>query len=313
MGYTHHLRSQLPTIAAFGGLIRKALTGRAAPRGELSAVPVPGPRRYALVAPPDAALVRDFVTFLGGDPGAYDGVVPAHLFPQWTFPSLVATLEGLPIPAHKLLNGGFHMEVHRPLPLGEALEVEAWLAAIDEDDRKIRLTQRVVTGTASAPGALTIDFFPVVPKRARKGGAPEKAAHPATAGDPLRDPRVDPTIPTGSLADLGELSWSSRAGLDFALLTGDFNPIHWLAPAARLSGFKSVILHGFASAGQAIEAWIRTQAGGDPARLHTVTARFNAPLHLPARGRLWANADGSLWAGPKQGERSWMSAHITAR
>ncbi len=313
MSYAHHLRSQIPTLAAFGGLIGKALTGRSAPHGALSAVSVPGPRRYALVAPPDPALVRDFVAFLGGNPAAYEGVVPPHLFPQWTFPSLVATLEGLPIPAHKLLNGGFRMEVHKPLPLGEALEVEAWLAAVDEDDRKVRLTQRVVTGTASAPGALTIDFFPVVPKPKGKGAASTKGAPEASGNDPLRDPRVDPTVPADGLDVLGELDWSKRAGLDFALLTGDFNPIHWLGPAARLSGFKSVILHGFASAGQAIEAWIAGRAEGDPGRLHPVTARFNAPLHLPARGRLWANADGSLWAGKTQGERSWMSAHITAR
>jgi len=300
---------------AFGMAQSAVSLRRTKSEGALSDL-APGRHHYALLPPPDSGLISDFVTHLGGDPAAYDGRVPAHFFPQWTFPILIetlktATLKGLPIAAHKLLNGGFRMEIKGPLPQGEALEVEAWLEAIDDGPRKTRLTQRIVTGTASSPEALTVDFFPVVPK---KGGrsAPRDTQEATGADDPMRDPRVRPEIPTEGLTVLGTVELSDRAGLDFALLTGDFNLIHWLKPAARASGFKNVILHGFSSAGRALEAYVRERLDGDPSRVRAMTARFNKPLVLPAKGTIWADAHGSVWLGKAQGEKSWMSGHIVA-
>ena len=50
-----------------------------------------------------------------------------------------------------------------------------------------------------------------------------------------------------------ELDWKTQGqwyatqhdGFKFALLTGDFNPIHWISLAGKLSAFKMKVLHGF--------------------------------------------------------------------
>ena len=50
----------------------------------------------------------------------------------------------------------------------------------------------------------------------------------------------------------------SRAGLEFAFLTGDFNPVHWVRRYARAAGFASPILHGFAMMARTMESLGRT-------------------------------------------------------
>jgi acyl dehydratase len=254
--------------------------------------------------------MRDFVRFLGGEPADWRGVVPPLLFPQWTFPLLAKTLAPLPIQAHRLLNGGFTLDVTAPLPADEALEVEAQLVAIEEGPRKTTFVQEVVTGTASSPQALRVRFFPVLPRRrATDAATPEEAGPEAAGAGPLgvhlpatppEDARVVATFPL-----------ARRAGLDFAALTGDFNPIHWLPPVARLSGFRDVILHGFASFGMALTRLVALELGGDPQRVRQVAARFNRPLVLPATAQLLSDGAGGLWLGPGRGEKSWVSGQVT--
>ena len=75
--------------------------------------------------------------------------------------------------------------------------------------------------------------------------------------------------------------------LAFAALTGDFNPLHWLRPYAKAFGFKSTILHGFASMGRAIEGLNKSLFSGDVTRITVFDARFTKPLVLPARVGLY--------------------------
>jgi acyl dehydratase len=96
---------------------------------------------------------------------------------------------------------------------------------------------------------------------------------------PRREP---PRVPTGA-QEVGRLRLSARAGLDFALLTGDFNPIHWIPLAARAAGFKRPILHGFGTLACAVEALTRNRLAGRTDRIDSVDVRFLKPLVLPAK------------------------------
>ncbi len=90
------------------------------------------------------------------------------------------------------------------------------------------------------------------------------------------------------------------AGLDFAKLTGDFNPIHWLKPYARAAGFRTVILHGFSTVARAIEALNRARFSGDPYRLQSIDVRLSRPLVLPARVGVYVSGD-QIWVGDAPG------------
>jgi hypothetical protein len=193
------------------------------------------------------------------------------------------------------MNAGCRLEIHAPLPAAEPLLVRARLESVDDDGKRAILVQRVVTGTRSAPEALVADMRAFVPLAKKEPGAKKAAA----------------TLPT-DLKEIAFLGIPADAGLDFAKLTGDFNPVHWLAPYARASGFRSCILHGFSTLARALEALNRRVFAGDPSRLRTVDVRFTGPLVLPARVGVYLNGD-ALYVGDAPGGRAYLEGRFTSK
>jgi MaoC like domain len=289
-----HALSQGPMLRALGGVSLAALARRSSP----VAPTVPGPWVEAALPPRSEALVRDYVTHVGGDPAWYRGHLPVHLFPQWGFPLALRTLAGLPYPYGRAVNAGCRIEVHRPLPSGEPLIARARLSSIDDDGRRVRLTQRVVTGARGAPEAMTAELRVHIPL----GG------HRADKGAP-REPKARPTVPADAV-EIAALDLDARAGLDFALLTGDFNPIHWVPRYARAAGFPSTILHGFATLARAVEALNRGVFDGDPSRLAVIDVRFTKPLVLPARVSVLTAPGGGVWVGDGPGGDAYLEGRF---
>lgn len=257
-----YLLEQGPMLATMARVavsaLRKPVTnGKAA---------TPGPWLEEELAPRPDALVNAYIKHVGGDVGAYRKTLPVHLFPQWAMPVAARTLEGLPYPMVKVLNAGCTVTVNGPLPRGEALVVRARLESIDDDGRRALLVQRVVTGTRSSPEALVTDIRAYVPLEAARSGAKKE----------LRTVALD-------AREIGSLKLRPDAGIDFARLTGDLNPIHWLKPYARAFGYRRPILHGFSTLARAIEVLQRGRFSGDVARLRSLDARFTRPLPLPAK------------------------------
>ncbi len=210
-------------------------------------------------AAPSDRLVTTFLNWSGADPAHYTGVVPPHLFTQWGFSLMVRLMAQTRYPLARILNQGCSLRVNRPLPRGEALQLSARMVHIDEDAHRARLHMRLVTGTRSTPDALENDLYSVIvlgPKSA--GGA---------AGDTAERRMVE----------IGTWSAGAGDGLDFALLTGDFNPIHWLLPAARLTPFRACILQGF---GSFVRSYERI-TGHFGAPVDDIDVRFTRPVTLP--------------------------------
>lgn len=253
-----HLLQQLPMIRT---LLSTAASGL---RGSAKGEPVvPGPELTATVPPRPRELVDDFVRACGGDPDLYPHVLPGHFFSQWGFPLMARTLRDLPYPLARGLNGGARIEQHRPIPDDEPLQLRAQLQHIDDNGRRAVLRTRLVTSTASAPDALTATMYAVIPLQRGSGGKREPAL-----------------VPEGA-EELGRREVQRSDAVDYALLTGDVNPIHWLGPWARMFGFPSTILHGFATLSYLVEALNRTALDGDPQRLEHIDVRFTKPVVLP--------------------------------
>lgn len=289
-----HVLTQAPVIAALG---RVAVDGLRGHRQDV-AVQTPGPWLEATLPPRPKELVRDYVRHVGGDPGWYRDRVPAHLFPQWGFPLALRAISTLPYPLFRVMNAGCRLEQHHALPAGEPLLVRARVEAIDDDGRRALLTHRIVTGTRSAPDAVDAELRFWVPL-AKKGGA-----------DAGRATRARPTVPADA-HELAFLRLPPSAGLDFAKLTGDFNPIHWIPAAARASGFRNVILHGFGTLARAVESLNRARFAQDPLQLATVEARFTRPLVLPAKVGVYASDAGGLWVGDAPGGGAYLEGTFT--
>ncbi len=150
--------------------------------------------------------MRDYLRFVGGDPGAYKGRVPAHLFPHWGIPLAAQTLRGLDYPLMRVMNGGCRLQMKAPLPQGQPLRVRARLESVDDDGRRAVLHQRVITGTASVPEAVVADIFAIVPLAATQRTA--RTAPPSPASRPPASPRPRASWRSGGCAPTP--AWASR-------------------------------------------------------------------------------------------------------
>jgi hypothetical protein len=282
-----------PVIAALG---RVAMYGMRKDK-PTHAPQVPSAWVEAKLPPVPLEIIRDYIRHVGGDPGWYRNRIPAHFFPEWGFPLGERALEGLGYPLVRGMNAGCRIENRAPLPSGVPLEVRARIESIDDDGRRAIVVQKVITGTSKVPDALVCEMRVFIPLT--KGGKDGEA----------KKPKARPTVPS----DAHEIAFQripDNAGLDFAKLTGDFNPIHWLAPYARASGFRSVILHGFSTFARAIEALNRSRFAGDPTKLKVIDARFSRPLVLPARAGIYVTNDGGIWVGDAPGGGAYLEGRF---
>ncbi len=238
---------------------------------------LPGPEVSIRIPPPTDALIDDFLRHVGSEPAEYAALIPPQLFPQWGLAVALRALRGCGYPLVKMINGGCRLESHAALRRGKPLKVRARLESVTTDARRAVLRQRIVTEQEGAPEALVAEIYGIV--RAAKGRATDSECLPPDA------------------RELTEWRLERHAGLTFALLTGDLNPVHWLPAYARALGFPSTILHGFA-------AMARVYGGLERAlqrRLHFLDLRFVRPITLPARvslhtsgDRVFVSASGSL-------------------
>jgi len=287
-----HVLQQGPVIATLASVAATAIRQRmgwAAPAGMPE---LPGPEFTTIVEPRPPELLRAYIKHVGGDPMAYRGQVPAHFFPQWGFPLGSRTLQGLPYPLFKVLNGGCRLEISAPLPATEALHARARLEDIDDDGRRAVIHQRVVTGTSAHPEAVVGHLYAII---ALGGGKGDKK------GSGKREPARVPQ----DAEELQRWRLGADAGLDFAKLTGDFNPVHWVPPYARAFGFRNTILHGFSTMARAMEGLQRTLLAGSVRAIRVLDVKFTKPLVLPAKVGLYVKGE-SLWVGDAPGGPAYL-------
>ncbi len=210
------------------------------------------------VAAPSRKLIEHFLFWSGAD-STEPEFVPPHLFPQWTLPVASRLAEQTRYPLSRGLNQGCDLQINGPLPIDQELQVRGEMVSVKEQNGKARIHTRVTTSTRLHADALVADSIIVVPlgRRIKKQESSEDA--PA------------PTFET-----VGTWHCAPQDGLDFAILTGDFNPIHWLTPVARISPFKGRILHGFGSFVRSFEVLARD------AEISGFSARFTRPVPIPS-------------------------------
>lgn len=96
-------------------------------------------------------------------------------------------------------------------------------------------------------------------------------------------------------------------GRRWAAVSGDVNPLHLAAPAARLLGFRRALAHGMWTASRSLAA-----LGGRLPDAARFDVEFGTPLLLPSTVRHVVAADGTGWSTAvrsRDGER----VHLTGR
>jgi hypothetical protein len=289
-----YILHQAPVLAGLGRALWSSIKNRRQAGG--TAVAIPGPELTETLPPRAKDLVRCYVKQVGGDPAAYKRTLPPHLFPQWGFPLATRALSVLDYPLQKAVNAGCRIEVNAPLPNDVPLLVRARLESVDDDGRRALIQTRIITGTREEPNALVGDLYALVPL--------------GNKGDKTKRKKREPARVPNDGRELAFWKLRASAGLEYAKLTGDFNPIHWVPAYAKASGFRNVILHGFATFAYAMEGLTRGLFAGDADAVRIAEVRFTSPLVLPAKVGLYLADENQITVGDAPGGRAYLTGHF---
>lgn len=297
--YWKHIPNQAAGLRALGGLLQKgALDALTAKRGKVSAdgsKPLVGTTIRRRVTLPPIELQREFVRFCGGDANRYAGRTPPHLFCQWILPAALTLAKRLPYPPLSVVNLGCSLSVEGPLPDRGEVSVHCTLTDLTESDGKVRLTLGLLTLFAQEVRLRSqLHLLVRLPQ-----------AQQQRSGKAKREPLLVPP----EARELARTRLGRDAGLSFAELTGDFNPIHWSSSYARLVGFKSAILHGFGSFALAYEGLVSGRLSGRFDDVRRIDAEFTAPLVLPREVGVFTYGDG-LWVADAPSGPAYMAARV---
>jgi acyl dehydratase len=298
--YWLHIPNQAAGLGALGGLIQKAavqawrVSRGANPTPETPALGISVRRRVAL---PPLSLQRDFVRFCGGDPSRYAGRTPPHLFSQWAVPVALLLAKRLPYPPLSVVNLGCSLRIDGLLPARGAVDVQCTLTDISQEDGKVFLTLALLT-LVEHEVRLRVELKLLV----RLPGQ-QRTSNPGPK--PRREP---PRVPADA-REVMRRRLGPHAGLEFAELTGDFNPIHWIPAYARMTGFKAPILHGLGSLGIAFEGLVQGRLSGRVDDVRRIDADFTAPLLLPREVGVFSRG-GNLWVADAAAGPAYMVARV---
>jgi acyl dehydratase len=197
------------------------------------------------------------------------------------------------------MNGGCRLEAHEPLPVDEELQVRAQLVDVDDNGSRAVLQQKVVTSTPSVEEGIVGHLFVVIPLGGSSENSDKTELEPSE-----KDPQQRDRVPAEA-REVDRWSIPDDAGLDFAKLTGDFNPLHWLSPYAKLSGFDNVILHGFSTMARTYET-LKNEAF-EESDLDVLDVKFTKPLVLPAEVGLYLDEDNGVYVGDEPSGYNYMA------
>ena len=288
-----HILQQGPVLKALARTVLAVFLQKFTSRSK-ALLEIPSPEIRQTLPPRSMSLVQDYIQHLGGDPSYYKEELPPHLFPQWSLDLATRTSSKLPYPLTKVINGGCRLEMRQPLPMKEPLQLTARLVKLDDNGKRVVIHQKIVTGTSTHPDALTAYLYAVIPLKKKESDPAEKEVKK----------KEKPRVPADAKAIR---SWELKAdaGLDFAKLTGDFNPIHWIPSAAKAAGFKNTILQGFASLAHSMDALIQL-AAKEGKKITAFDVQFTRPLVLPAKVVLYLHVDQQIYLGDSPGNEAYL-------
>lgn len=184
------------------------------------------------------------------------------------------TEKAFPLPLLGLVHLRNTIQQHRPIGIGETLDIDVRLAGQTQGSKGLEFD--LVTEARSAGKLVWEENSTTLFRQAQAGGKSD-------TGKPPTLERFPNTV---------NIKAPESIGRQYASVSGDRNPIHMHALTAKAFGFPRAIAHGMWSKAQAL-ACLEQQAGWNG---HNVTAscQFKKPLFLPGTAQLnWQTGSGS--------------------
>lgn len=165
----------------------------------------------------------------------------------------------------KILHGSQELRYHRPLRVGETLELTPILEKVEDKGSGATFVVRIES--VSPEGDPVVDQWWTIFVRGAGTGRPR----PRREGPP-------PPQPEGG--ELARFTQSVDRDMPhrYAEASGDRNPIHLNEEVARSVGLPGVINHGLGTMALVAAGLVSHLLGDDLARLRRLSARFTAPV-----------------------------------
>jgi acyl dehydratase len=235
---------------------------------------------------PDLALTLSDVAVDRDRLAAYDRVcgfglsdrLPATYPHMLAFPLQLALMTdgSFPFPAIGLVHIANEITQHRPLRLGERLDLKVWATPLEPHPRGRQFSLRT---EVRADGELVWEETSTNLRRGGGGGEKEKSGgDAATASKNGRRRKPKALVSATTLPQAATWSLPGDLGRRYGAVSGDMNPIHIHPLTARLFGFPSAIAHGMWTKARCMAA-----LGTQLPDAFTVRVEFRKPIVLPAR------------------------------
>ncbi|MFJ3927833.1 MaoC/PaaZ C-terminal domain-containing protein [Streptomyces sp. NPDC090022] len=230
---------------------------------------LPTPVRTVTVTEPEitdyrGAARRGLPAARPGQASPVHTFVLAHTVAEQTVAELTAAEPG-PV---SVVHLGQDIRTQRPVRPGEQVTVRLDVLGIRKEPRGARIALRVRLIGEDGP-----EPFAELVISALLVGATLLEPFGDIAGGPAAPAPVGAGEPQTAVHAL-TTDWIST----YAHASGDLNPIHLDADAARGAGFETVIAHGMSVVALAVEEAVDRFAGGDSARVRGLGCRFSAPV-----------------------------------
>jgi MaoC like domain len=253
--------------------------------------------------------VIDYITRTGGDPDLYrdpDGnlLVPHTFFATWGLAEFAKALLAahLPLNFTRLVHATSRVRIHRMQKVSEPARFTATVETVVRTGKRVRIEQQLATMTADAQPLAEYTLAIVLPDR-RAGREP---------GNKRQIVPMDTSL-------IAAIQLPPNEGWRYARLSGDFNPVHWASPFAKLVGLERPVAHGFDLMARTCHAAVAHLADGDARKLTKIDIAFRKPVVLPAEVHLFAAAPQpmtsggkrvQLWVGPEQEASAQVVGHV---
>ncbi|RZA04087.1 MAG: hypothetical protein EOO68_08865 [Moraxellaceae bacterium] len=176
-----------------------------------------------------------------------------------TLLSAVATLTShCPYPLLNVLNQGLKLTIFDSMQPNQPCSIQGELMEASDDGYRAKIHSHVVLSNDHGKKIMSLDAYAAVMLKSRPQNTLKK---PAQAID-------------WQTIDLWQMP--ENAGMEFFLLTGDFNPIHTVPWLARRTRFAGCIMHGYGAFSK-IYAAIENQG----VLISEIETRFIKPVPLP--------------------------------
>lgn len=208
------------------------------------------------ISAPSNDLVDAYIEWSGAPLSRYDKTLPPHMFSQWGLALGTELALQTSLNLVNVINQGVSMNIYGELPRNEKLQLSAKIDSFQEQDGVARLIVKMTTGTIQNPKLV------------------EAFIHMAFLLPSFKKSKQNKDQPELDWKTQGQWYATQHDGFKFALLTGDFNPIHWISLAGKLSAFKMKVLHGF---GMFVRSYEQL-----PLPITSIDVRFLKPVKLPS-------------------------------